>query len=213
MDDQFSNLVMRKLLLRSEMKKRRSLMAQAAPFAGDQLAELSMERLAASADKPALTSVIAGYWPIQSEINPFVLMQALEDIGYPLALPCLVPNSLTGDNSDGFRMIFRRFSISDPLISGPFDILQPSDEAPEVMPNIVLLPLLAFDEGGRRLGYGGGYYDRALAHLRQVHSVKAYGLAFSGQQLAEIPFEVHDQQLDGILTERGVVEARSRVLE
>ncbi len=211
MDDSFSSLVMRKSLLRSEMKKRRALMAQAAPFAGDQLAKLSMERLAA--DKPDMSSVVAGYWPIQSEINPFVLMQALEDIGYPLALPCLVPNSLTGDGSDGFRMIFRRFSIGDPLISGPFEIRQPSDDAPEVLPDIVLLPLLAFDEGGRRLGYGGGYYDRALAHLRQFHSVKAYGLAFSGQQLAEIPFEVHDQPLDGILTELGVVEARSRVLE
>ena len=212
MDDQLGSLVMRKSLLRSEMKKRREKLAQAAPFAGDNLADLAMARLELMKDKPGLSTVFAGYWPIQSEINPFVLLQALEDSGYPLALPCLVPQN-TQEGPQSFTMIFRRFSIGDPLISGPFEILQPLDSAPEVKPDIILLPLLAFDEAGGRLGYGGGYYDRALANLRLHHAIKAYGLAFSGQQLAEIPFEVHDQPLDGVLTELGVVEARSRVLE
>jgi 5-formyltetrahydrofolate cyclo-ligase len=209
MDDFADNLVMRKSLLRHEMKKRRAGLAAANPFAGDILAELSMakiiESIAVRIDKPLKNTVIAGYWPIQSEISPFPLMQALEDEGYSLALPCLVPQE------DGYRMIFRAFVIGDVLISGPFDIRQPSDAAPEVTPDIILLPLLAFDEAGIRLGYGGGYYDRALCALRKSHDIKAYGVAFSGQQLAEIPFEVHDQPLDGIVTERGVVETRAKV--
>lgn len=205
MEDFADTLAARKSLLRSEMKTRRAGLAAANPFAGDILAELSMERLRSHIAPPSKSTIIAGYWPIQSEISPFPLMQALEDEGYKLALPCLVPGS------DGYQMIFRRFVIGDALISGPFDIRQPSDQAPEVTPGIILLPLLAFDEAGIRLGYGGGYYDRALCDLRASHDIKAYGVAFSGQQLAEIPFEVHDQPLDGIVTEKGVVETRAKV--
>ncbi|MBW8880070.1 MAG: 5-formyltetrahydrofolate cyclo-ligase, partial [Asticcacaulis sp.] len=141
-----------KPLLRNEMKRRRAALATARPLAGDQLAQ-AFE----TAEKwPAKGAVIAGYWPIQSEINPFPLMQMFEDRGYRLALPCLVPS----DN--GYEMVFRRFRIGDDLIHGPFDIRQPVDSTETVDPDVLLMLLLAFDARGVRLGYGGGYYDRAL---------------------------------------------------
>ena len=190
-----------KPLLRAEMKKRRTALAAANPIAGESVAKHAVAALDAGG-WPAKPAVVAGYWPIQSEISPFPLMEAFADRGYALALPCLVPEDET------FRMVFRRFRIGDKLISGPFDILQPDEGLEEVDPDIVLMPLLAFTDSGQRLGYGGGYYDRTLESLRARRSVLAIGIAFSAQQLAEIPFEVHDQNLDGIFTDQGVVEAR-----
>ena len=203
--DDFNSLVVHKSLLRAEMKTRRSAMAQASPLAGDMLAEIAADALDATGDWPDKEAIIAGYWPIQSEINPFPLLQIFEERGYAVALPCLV------GEGDGFRMIFRRFSLGDELVDGPFGIQQPDEIADEILPDVVLLPLLAFDAAGWRLGYGGGYYDRALAHLHAHKAIRAYGVAFSGQQLAEIPFEVHDQPLDGIFTDKGVIETRPTV--
>jgi 5-formyltetrahydrofolate cyclo-ligase len=194
-----------KPLLRAEMKKRRAALAQAAPLAGNHLAQQATRAMDAAHTWPAKGSVIAGYWPIQSEISPFPLMQDFEDRGYLLALPCLMPSG--GD----YRMIFRRFRIGDTLEDGPFEISQPLDSANIVEPDILLIPLLAFEPRGVRLGYGGGHYDRVLANLRAGKTITAYGVAFSGQELAEIPFEVHDQPLDGIFTEQGLVEAESGV--
>jgi len=194
-----------KPLLRNEMKRRRAAFALAAPLAGDILAEIACEVLDEGQNWPETDAVIAGYWPIQSEINPFPLLQIFEERGYPLALPCLVAEG------EGYQMIFRRFTLGDDLVAGPFGIHQPSDEADEIAPDVVLMPLLAFDAQGGRLGYGGGYYDRALARLRAQKDVRGYGVAFSGQQLDEIPFEVHDQPLDGIFTDKSVIEARSTV--
>ena len=193
-----------KPLLRAEMKKRRTALAAANPIAGESVATHAVAALDA-AGWPVKPAIVAGYWPIQSEISPFPVMEAFADRGYALALPCLVREG------DSFRMIFRRFRIGDRLISGPFDILQPDEGLEEVAPDIVLMPLLAFTTDGQRLGYGGGYYDRAVADLRGRKTIAAIGIAFSAQQLAEIPFEVHDQPLDGIYTDQGVIEARPHI--
>ena len=190
-----------KPLLRAEMKKRRTALAVANPVAGESVAKHAVDALDVSG-WPAKPAIVAGYWPIQSEISPFPLMEAFADRGYALALPCLVADG------DSFRMVFRRFRIGDRLITGPFDILQPDEGPEEVNPDIVLMPLLAFTASGQRLGYGGGYYDRAVSALRGQKAIQAIGIAFSAQQLAEIPFEVHDQQLDGIFTDQGAIEAR-----
>ncbi|MGN6207406.1 5-formyltetrahydrofolate cyclo-ligase [Asticcacaulis sp.] len=194
-----------KPLLRNEMKRRRAAFASSSPLAGDVLAEIAETHLDEHQAWPDRDAIIGAYWPIQSEINPFPLLQIFEERGYALALPCLVAEG------EGFRMIFRRFSLGDHLVSGPFDIHQPADESDEIAPDVVFMPLLAFDDQGWRLGYGGGYYDRVLARLRAQKDVKGYGVAFSGQQLAEIPFEVHDQPLDGIFTDQGVIQVRSKV--
>jgi 5-formyltetrahydrofolate cyclo-ligase len=190
-----------KPLLRNEMKRRRAALATAQPFAGDHLAQAVAADLNERRDWPDHHTIVAGYYPIQSEINPFPLMQAFANRGHALCLPCLVPGE------SGFRMIFRRFSIGEDLVHGPFDIRQPADHSEEVDPDVVMVPLLAFNRAGVRLGYGGGYYDRALERLRAQKVIRAVGIAFSGQEVAQIPFEVHDQPLDGIFTELGLTGA------
>ncbi len=188
-----------KPLLRAEMKKRRAYIAGDNPLAGDRMAEAAATAFDAADSWPDKKRIVAGYWPIQSEINPFPLLQAFEDRGYRLALPCLI------SDASSYRMIFRRFRLGDDLMRGPFDIRQPREDKDEAEPGVVLLPLLAFDSRGYRLGYGGGYYDRALAILRARRKLTAFGVAFSAQQLAEIPVEAHDQRLDGVITETGLV--------
>ena len=186
-------------LLRTELKSRRAALATANPLAGDDLAEAGAAALDAADAWPAPDAIVSGYWPIQSEINPFPLMQMFEERGYDLALPVLIPAA------DGYVMRFRRFRFGDPLVPGPFGIREPGQVAPEVEPDVLLLPMLGFDTAGVRLGYGGGYFDRSLALLRAQKPVTAYGIAFSAQQLAEVPREVHDERLDGIFTETGLV--------
>lgn len=189
-----------KPLLRAEMKSRRRAMAQDAPLAGEALARHGVDWFDARG-WPNVPAIIAGYWPIQSEINPFPFMEAFADRGYGLALPALMPAD------DGFTMVFRRFRVGDLLATGPFGLIQPEEGAERVDPDIVLLPLLAFTAQGHRLGYGGGYYDRALSELRSRRNIAAWGIAFCAQKLAELPFEAHDQALDGVFTDQGVVEA------
>lgn len=87
---------------------------------------------------------------------------------------------------------------------GPMRTMEPNSGAPVLQPNILFLPLLAFDDAGRRLGYGGGFYDRTLSALRLTGAIKAFGVAFSGQQVPRVPTDALDQQLDGVITERGV---------
>lgn len=96
-----------KPLLRNEMKRRRAAFAQGSPLAGDMLAEIACDALDERREWPDKDAIIAGYWPIQSEINPFPLLQIFEERGYGLALPCLVAEG------EGFRMIFRRFSLGE----------------------------------------------------------------------------------------------------
>ena len=194
-------------LLRTEAKSRRSALASANPLAGDDLADAAVSALDAADAWPAHGAVVSGYWPIQSEINPFPLMQMFEERGYDLALPVLNPTA------DGYEMRFRRFNLGDPLVPGPFGIREPGAVAPEVEPDVLLLPMLGFDAIGVRLGYGGGYFDRVLESLRGQKTVTAYGIAFSAQQLAEVPREGHDQRLDGIFTETGLIGAGPEGLE
>ena len=194
-------------LLRSELKSRRSALASTHPLAGDDLADAAAAALDAAGAWPEPDAIVSGYWPIQSEINPFPLMQMFEERGYDLALPVLRPTEM------GYEMGFRRFRLGDPLVPGPFGIREPGDVAPRVEPDVLLLPMLGFDPAGVRLGYGGGYFDRALQVLRAKKPVTAYGIAFSAQQLAEVPHEGHDERLDGIFTETGLIGAGPAGLE
>jgi 5-formyltetrahydrofolate cyclo-ligase len=194
-------------LLRTEAKSRRSALASTHPLAGDDLAEAGAAALDAADAWPEPGAIVSGYWPIQSEINPFPLMQMFEERGYDLALPVLHPTA------EGYEMRFRRFNLGDPLVPGPFGIREPGAVAPAVEPDVLLLPMLGFDKAGVRLGYGGGYFDRVLEILRAKKTVTAYGIAFSAQQLAEVPREGHDQRLDGIFTETGLMGAEPEGLE
>jgi 5-formyltetrahydrofolate cyclo-ligase len=142
-------------------------------------------------------SVITAYLPISSEADPMAILREAAARGLVCAMPCVVAR--------GEPLIFRRWQPGDPLTDGPHGTRQPVVEAAIVEPQLVIVPLLAFDKVGRRLGYGGGYYDRTLALLRArgEKQIVAVGLAFSGQETDELPEHAADQRLDWIVTERG----------
>src|SRR5580692_3995932 len=146
--------------------------------------------------------VLAGYSPIRSEIDPVPLMRKLAANGARLALPTVTAR--------GQSLSFRAWSPSDRLMLGSLGIPEPSPAATEVVPDIMLVPLAAFDRAGHRIGYGAGHYDYTLAHLRKVKAIIAVGVAFAVQEIAGIPAGPHDVALDYVLTETQAFDFRSR---
>ena len=140
---------------------------------------------------------VAGYVPIRSEIDPMPLLEACAKAGCTTCLPT-TPKA-------GEALIFRAWQIGAPLVAGLYGTSEPASDAPILTPNLLLVPLLAFDKAGYRLGYGGGFYDRSLAGLRP-RGVVAVGIAYAGQEIPQVPRESHDAPLDGILTETGFIE-------
>ena len=138
--------------------------------------------------------VVSGFHPYLSEISTLPLLAKLAGEGWITALPVVVGKELP--------LLFRRWAPGDAMVSGLWDIQIPADAAPEVEPDVLLVPMLAFDRKGYRLGYGGGYYDRTLAKLRAVKFVTAIGVAYAGQEIEAVPCGAHDQPLDWIMTER-----------
>lgn len=147
-------------------------------------------------------SIVSGYSPIRSEIDPMPLLQKLAEQGAKLALPCVTAR--------GQSLIFRIFHPNDRLMLGPLGIPEPSPAASEVIPDVMLTPLAAFDRLGHRIGYGAGHYDHTFAHLRKSHQVTGIGLAFSIQETPAIPALSHDVALDFVLTEKDVFDFRSK---
>jgi len=145
--------------------------------------------------------VVSGYSPIRSEIDPVPLMRALAAQGARLALPAVMAR--------GKSLAFRAWSPNDRLILGPLGILEPSPAAAEIIPDIMLVPLAAFDRAGHRIGYGAGHYDFTLAHLRKAKAITAIGLAFAAQEIKAVPALAHDVALDYVLTETRVFDFRS----
>jgi 5-formyltetrahydrofolate cyclo-ligase len=146
-------------------------------------------------------TVVSGYSPIRSEIDPVPLMQRLAALGAQLALPAVMAR--------GKSLAFRAWSASDRLMLGPLGILEPSPAAAEMIPDIMLVPLAAFDRLGHRIGYGAGHYDYTLAHLRKVKPIAAIGLAFAVQEIEAVPALSHDVALDYVLTETQLFDFRS----
>ncbi len=146
-------------------------------------------------------TVVAGYSPIRGEIDPAPLMQRLAAQGAQLALPAIAAR--------GQSLRFRAWSPNDRLMRGPLGILEPSPAAAEIIPDVVLIPLAAFDRAGHRIGYGAGHYDRTLAQLRKSRAITAIGLAFAGQQVKTVPALAHDVALDYVLTEARALDFRS----
>lgn len=140
-------------------------------------------------------TVFAGYMPIGSEIDCRPLLNRLTAAGVPVCLPVVAQREAP--------LIFRRWLPDDPLVTGTFGISEPTEAAQELTPRALLVPMLAFDRGGHRLGYGGGYYDRTLKALRAAGEVVAIGVAFAGQLRDKLPVADGDQRLDWILTEVG----------
>jgi len=171
---------------------------------------LSLEDRTAAAEAIAAASlpvelppgtIVAGYSPINTELDPFPLMHSVAEKGAILALPVIIARD--------HPLIFRAWRPGEGLVRGPFGIFQPSSDAPEVDPDIVLVPLAAFDRAGHRIGYGRGYYDRTLQNLRASKKITVIGLGFAVQEIETVPRLPHDEQLDCVLTERGLIDLRS----
>ena len=137
--------------------------------------------------------IIGGYWPLAGELDIRPLLGACHAQGHRLALPC-TPRK-------GKPLTFREWMPADELKAGPYGTQEPYPEKAEVIPNLVLVPLLAFTQHGERLGYGGGFYDRTLAALKEAGEVFTCGIAYAAQEAATLPTDAHDQRLDGILTD------------
>ena len=139
---------------------------------------------------------IAVYHPLDSEFDPSPLVDYMRTQSQQLALPVVV--------NEGAALAFRPWHANDQLETGAFDILVPPDRGLSIVPELLIIPLLAFDDKGARLGYGGGFYDRTLASLRANHAISAIGLAYDFQQADHLPVEAHDQPLDFVLTPTGL---------
>jgi 5-formyltetrahydrofolate cyclo-ligase len=147
-------------------------------------------------------TVVSGFMPMKSEINPLPLMRKLLDAGATLALPAVAGR--------GKPLIMRVWQWGEPLWPGLWGIREPKAEAPEVEPDILLVPLLAFDRSGHRIGYGAGYYDSTIAQLRGRKPITAIGLAFAAQEIPAVPVTERDARLDLVLTEREAIELKGR---
>lgn len=151
----------------------------------------------ACATPPALVSA---YCAMGEELDPSRLLERLASQGYVTALPVITPL--------GSPLIFRAWRPGEPLVPRKWGIREPTDQAQIVEPDVLLVPLLAFDRAGGRLGYGGGYYDRTLGRLRSLKQIVAIGLAFAEQELERVPVQTHDQPLDWVLTPDGPISTR-----
>jgi 5-formyltetrahydrofolate cyclo-ligase len=143
-------------------------------------------------------ALVALYSPIRSEMDTMPLAQALREAGHALALPLVT--------SRAAPLAFHAWQPGEPLHAGFGGILQPGGGTPLADPDTLIVPLAAFDRRLHRLGYGAGFYDRALAALRAERPRQAIGLAFAAQEVAALPDEPHDVALDAIVTERCVLQ-------
>jgi 5-formyltetrahydrofolate cyclo-ligase len=140
--------------------------------------------------------VIGGYYPINFEVDDLELLKKLEKNKFNISLPVIKKN---------FQMNFYKWSFSDPLKINKYGIPEPESKN-IVYPDVLLIPLVAFDKDLNRLGYGGGYYDRLITKLSKKKKVIKIGLAFSIQQVDKVPINMHDQKLDYIVTNKYLVK-------
>ncbi len=146
-------------------------------------------------------TVVSGFSPLKSEISPLPLLRRLADAGASLALPVVIGR--------GQPLVMRAWSFGAPLVSGVWGIREPPTDAPELNPDILIVPLLAFDRRGHRIGYGAGYYDMTIARLRAMKPLTAIGVAFGSQEIAAVPTTPRDARLDLVLTERETIDFRT----
>jgi 5-formyltetrahydrofolate cyclo-ligase len=183
--------------LRDSARRRRRAIAAEAVAAGDGLADRFLEasdRILGGRRDP----IVSAYWPLPDEMDTRALIGRLQDLGYTCCLPVVAqPNA---------PLVFRRWRRDEPMEDGLFDTRHPAADAPELTPDVLLVPMLAFDADGYRLGYGGGYYDRTLAGLRSRATPVAVGIAYAGQRVDRVPRDELDEPLDWVVTESGVIE-------
>lgn len=180
--------------LRRKAKNQRAAAAAASPNAAVRL----RDRLLADIAFPDGCTVSA-YWPMRDEIDPLPTLEALHGQGHTIGLPVMPAKDSP--------LVFRAWHPGQALADGGYGTRIPPEDAPEVRPKVLLVPLLAFDRAGYRLGYGGGFYDRTLERLRRGDpDVRAIGIAYAGQEVPAVPRGPYDQPLDGIVTENGAIQ-------
>jgi 5-formyltetrahydrofolate cyclo-ligase len=140
-------------------------------------------------------AVVSGFTAIAEEIDPAPLLLRLRSEGYRLGLPVMA--------GKGRPLLFRAWNPGEPLAERLWGIREPQASAPEVDPDVVLTPLLAFDRAGYRLGYGAGYFDRTLAAMRSRKPILTIGVAYDEQEVDAVPHLDYDQRLDWVLTPSG----------
>ncbi|HLI13574.1 MAG TPA: 5-formyltetrahydrofolate cyclo-ligase [Alphaproteobacteria bacterium] len=140
-------------------------------------------------------AVVSAYWPGRTELDIRPLAERLHRSGHPIGLPVVLGR--------GRPLVFRLWRPGDVLEPKPFGLQEPYATAPEVTPQVLLVPFLSFDRSGYRIGYGAGYYDRTLATLRARRKVLAIGVGYAAQGTDRLPHDAHDQPLDWVVTEEG----------
>ena len=216
MNDSPSDPAAAKAALRKQAGARRAGLVAEDPDAAARLAAQSdiIADMACRNDRPAdgraaddrifdgRAAIVAAYMPIRSELSPLPLVERLAARGIVTAMP--------ETPAPGNALVFRRWAPGDDLVDGPYGTSQPSTGAPVVVPTVILAPMLAFDPACWRLGYGGGFYDRTLAGLRDDgHAVTAIGIAFDGQLVDKVPVGPFDVPLDAVLTPSGLRPAQA----
>lgn len=182
----------KKLALRQEALSRRDALDPRYRFD----ASLAAAQKGSLAIEVTAGFVVAGYWPIRSEIDPRPLLSHLRERGARLCLPVVI---------DHVTIAFREFIADTQLVPMGFGTMGPDEHAPLIDPDLMLMPLAAFDLRGHRLGYGAGHYDRALARFAERGiSPQLIGMAYDIQQVEHVPDEPHDIALQKILTESGL---------
>ncbi|WP_026607205.1 5-formyltetrahydrofolate cyclo-ligase [Methylocapsa acidiphila] len=144
--------------------------------------------------------IVSAYFALPHEPSTLPLLEALSRHGVTTALP------VTGARDA--PLVFRQWRPGDPTVKGKMSIEEPLASAPEVDPDLLFVPLAAFDRSGHRIGYGAGFYDRTLARLRAMKRICAVGVAYASQALPKVPHEAHDERLDYVLTERELIDCR-----
>ncbi len=189
-------LIAEKAALRQQMKQVRADLSESARVAAGQGL---VDHIFAVRDFIGMGAPnVAGYAPLDDELDPRPLMTALRDGGAQTLLPVM--------NGKDQPLTFHLWDGIAPLLVGDFDVRQPVASAPAFDPDIILAPLLAADQAGGRLGYGGGFYDRTIAGLKSSgQAVKIIGLAYQGQLVNKVPSDELDQRLDAVLTPDGLI--------
>lgn len=185
-------IAIEKRKLRERMLAERHAMPHAAMHAASQ----SMARHFADHPILAFADSFAGYIAMRAEADVLPVFDIMERYDKLTALPCAMPEK---------TLLFRQWHKGQPLVRHALGMQEPQATAPSIIPSVILVPVIAFDGDGYRLGYGAGYYDRTMERMRQFPTPPLFiGVGYTSQEVDRVPGESHDQPLDGILTELGV---------
>jgi 5-formyltetrahydrofolate cyclo-ligase len=185
-----SDIVHQKKTMRAEARTRRAGLAEACPDFAARIA-----RYADALPVPP-NAKVSTYVVLEGEADPNELAQALAERGCEICYPRV--------HQKAQPLWFHVPVSGEHFVRSAFGVLEPRPDWPVAIPDVLLVPMLAFDAQGYRLGYGGGFYDRTLAHIRAAQPVVAIGIAFSGLEVPAVPHDASDEKLDMVVTELGV---------